>query len=36
LLGVAGYFALLYANAVDKSNLSHIIHRWWASASAAR
>jgi K(+)-stimulated pyrophosphate-energized sodium pump len=26
LLGVAGYFALLYANAVDKSNLSHIIH----------
>jgi K(+)-stimulated pyrophosphate-energized sodium pump len=26
LLGVAGYFALLYANAVDKSNLGHIIH----------
>ncbi|HYL90146.1 MAG TPA: sodium-translocating pyrophosphatase [Burkholderiales bacterium] len=26
LLGVAGYFALLYANAVDKNNLSHIIH----------
>src|SRR3982750_766538 len=26
LLGVAGYFALLYANAGDKSNLSHIIH----------
>jgi K(+)-stimulated pyrophosphate-energized sodium pump len=26
LLGVAGYFALLYANAVDKTNLSHIIH----------
>jgi K(+)-stimulated pyrophosphate-energized sodium pump len=26
LLGVAGYFALLYANAVDKSNLAHIIH----------
>ncbi|HWI36595.1 MAG TPA: sodium-translocating pyrophosphatase [Burkholderiales bacterium] len=26
LLGVAGYFALLYANATDKSNLSHIIH----------
>src|SRR3989442_15234311 len=26
LLGVAGYFALLYANAVDKSNLSHLIH----------
>src|SRR5678816_2015995 len=26
LLGVAGYFGLLYANAVDKSNLSHIIH----------
>jgi K(+)-stimulated pyrophosphate-energized sodium pump len=26
LLGVAGYFALLYANALDKSNLSHIIH----------
>jgi K(+)-stimulated pyrophosphate-energized sodium pump len=26
LLGVAGYFALLYANAHDKSNLSHIIH----------
>jgi len=26
LLGVAGYFAFLYANALDKSNLSHIIH----------
>ena len=26
LLGVAGYFTLLYANAVDKSNLSQIIH----------
>src|SRR3954469_1490417 len=26
LLGVAGYFSLLYANAVDKSNLSHIVH----------
>jgi K(+)-stimulated pyrophosphate-energized sodium pump len=26
LLGVAGYFALLYANATDKSNLAHIIH----------
>src|SRR3954462_9264639 len=26
LLGVAGYFGLLYANAHDKSNLSHIIH----------
>jgi len=26
LLGVAGYFGLLYENAVDKSNLSHIIH----------
>src|SRR6478609_73957 len=26
LLGVAGYFALLYANALDKSNLAHIIH----------
>ena len=25
LLGVAGYFALLYANAVDKANLDHII-----------
>jgi K(+)-stimulated pyrophosphate-energized sodium pump len=25
LLGVAGYFALLYANALDKSNLDHII-----------
>jgi len=36
LLGVAGYFALLYANAVDKSNLSHIIHPLGASASAAR
>jgi K(+)-stimulated pyrophosphate-energized sodium pump len=26
LLGVAGYFALLYANAVDKANLAHVIH----------
>ena len=26
LLGVAGYFGLLYANAIDKSNLSHVIH----------
>ncbi|HXZ93406.1 MAG TPA: sodium-translocating pyrophosphatase [Burkholderiales bacterium] len=26
LLGVAGYFALLYANAADKANLAHIIH----------
>jgi len=26
LLGVAGYFALLYANAVDRNNLAHIIH----------
>src|SRR5256885_539461 len=26
LLGVAGYFALLWANAVDKSNLAHLIH----------
>src|SRR5438876_11454542 len=26
LLGVAGYFALLYSNAQDKSNLSHLIH----------
>src|ERR687896_829351 len=26
LLGVAGYFALLYANAVDKSNLAQLIH----------
>ncbi|MGA7985133.1 MAG: sodium-translocating pyrophosphatase [Burkholderiales bacterium] len=26
LLGVAGYFALLYANALDKSNLGHLIH----------
>jgi K(+)-stimulated pyrophosphate-energized sodium pump len=26
LLGVAGYFALLYANAVDKNDLNHIIH----------
>ena len=26
LLGVAGYFGLLYANALDKSNLEHIIH----------
>src|SRR3954463_7044654 len=26
LLGVAGYFALLYANAVDKNNLAQLIH----------
>jgi len=26
LLGVTGYFWLLYANALDKSDLSHIIH----------
>ncbi|MGQ0656088.1 MAG: sodium-translocating pyrophosphatase [Betaproteobacteria bacterium] len=26
LLGVTGYFALLYANAVDRSNVSHVIH----------
>src|SRR5947209_12961330 len=26
LLGVAGYFSLLYANAVDKTDLAHIIH----------
>src|SRR6267143_6031634 len=26
LLGVAGYFALLYANAIDKSELAHLIH----------
>jgi K(+)-stimulated pyrophosphate-energized sodium pump len=26
LLGVAGYFALLYANAVDRANLAHVIH----------
>ncbi|MSQ50177.1 MAG: sodium-translocating pyrophosphatase [Betaproteobacteria bacterium] len=26
LLGVAGYFAFLYANAHDKTNLAHIIH----------
>ena len=26
LLGVAGYFALLYANAVNKADLSHLIH----------
>src|SRR5687767_4319627 len=26
LLGVAGYYALLYANAIDKSNLALIIH----------
>src|SRR3954453_20754956 len=26
LLGVVGYFALLYANAVDKTQLTHIIH----------
>src|SRR5512134_3723638 len=26
LLGVAGYFALLYANAVDKGNLTQVIH----------
>jgi K(+)-stimulated pyrophosphate-energized sodium pump len=26
LLGVAGYFGLLYANAIDKANLAQIIH----------
>ncbi len=26
LLGVAGYFALLYANTVDRANLAHLIH----------
>jgi K(+)-stimulated pyrophosphate-energized sodium pump len=26
LLGVAGYFALLYANALDKNDLTHILH----------
>ena len=26
LLGVAGYFTLLYANAIDRNNLAHIIH----------
>jgi K(+)-stimulated pyrophosphate-energized sodium pump len=26
LLGVAGYFLFLYANALDKSNLAHLIH----------
>jgi K(+)-stimulated pyrophosphate-energized sodium pump len=26
LLGVAGYFALLYANALDKTDFAHIIH----------
>jgi len=26
LLGVAGYFALLYANAINKSDLAHILH----------
>src|SRR5256712_1339778 len=26
LLGVAAYFALLYANAIDKSELAHLIH----------
>jgi K(+)-stimulated pyrophosphate-energized sodium pump len=26
LLGVAGYFAFLYGNAVDKTDLNHIIH----------
>ncbi|OGA13389.1 MAG: sodium-translocating pyrophosphatase, partial [Betaproteobacteria bacterium RIFCSPLOWO2_02_FULL_63_19] len=26
LLGVAGYFAILLANAADKANMSHIIH----------
>jgi K(+)-stimulated pyrophosphate-energized sodium pump len=26
LAGVAGYFALLYANALDRSNLAHVIH----------
>jgi K(+)-stimulated pyrophosphate-energized sodium pump len=26
LLGVAGYFAILYTNAVDRSNLAHVMH----------
>ncbi len=26
LFGVTGYFGLLYANALDRSNLSHVIH----------
>src|SRR5687767_15864431 len=26
LLGVAGYFALLYANAINKNDLTHILH----------
>src|SRR5438309_5218986 len=26
LLGVAGYFAVLYANAIDQSDLAHLIH----------
>ncbi|HEY4133642.1 MAG TPA: sodium-translocating pyrophosphatase, partial [Alphaproteobacteria bacterium] len=26
LLGVAGYFALLYANAINKNDLAHILH----------
>ncbi len=26
LLGVAGYFSLLYSNTLDKSNLAHLIH----------
>ncbi len=26
LLGVAGFFAFLHANAIDKSNLAHLIH----------
>src|SRR5690348_14705914 len=26
LLGVAGYFAVLYANTIDKSNLAHLLH----------
>ena len=26
LLGVAGYFGLLYANALDRSNLAHVLH----------
>src|SRR6478672_4627270 len=26
LLGVAGYFALLYANAINKNDLAHVLH----------
>ena len=26
LLGVAGYFGILYANALDKSDLAHVVH----------